>query len=417
LLRPATLIPVAALVVFLYLVLLYVDRRYEVPAGTSVYVDDRGNDVFVRTLREPEKARILRWDYGKYLVEFEKGERGLISQAALKLDNRFFSHFFAFVFSKNEKHTGFPLRRERHQTYYTEPWRGVENASGGVYYRLVFLFTFILAAPGKILKPIAGMVFIAVFGAYSLYQIGEENKGNYGNVSYFKQVSLRIPSEFKGYVFAPNTQWLIRIKVWLGMKNRVLMHGGMNGETLPGSYVVTPGGAGGGDWEFLYRNGPMNLYYVGGYLKEPIARIPAAYTGPVFVTHERTQAALARENRTNAAPLVKGTAYADLKGRYLLYDTAWGKAPEWLLDRVLEGDHLPKRIAAAEAGRLSGMLNAAERALFDRFYAVDGDAGGRRLDGQMKRADRAGLGAILRRTGYAWRPIAQRGPARLYLVD
>lgn len=464
LLRLSVIVPLVSVVVLLLLVTRYDRQRFIVPRGTTVQRDDRGRKEFVRRLQQDTQARIIRWDYDHYYVRFDSGEKGYVSDKALRIrrtlvdkktgkkrtvlvpiPNKTLWHFFPKVFSKNHKEYEIPFAKERHTVRYIDEWLPQKRPNYTVYERLVFPFslllalTFIMAFGGRVLKTATAIIFFTVLTMYALYVTGNESKAKYGWVSYFRQVSIRIPAGFKGWVFVPDTQWLIRVKGFLGLKNRVKRLG-ERPDKLQGAYVVTGGGRGGADWTFIYSNN-KNLYYVDGYFDRILKRIPDDYKGLIGVPHRQWVRRMERFDQQSLR-MLNSLEPKQVTNCYLIQDDAWGEAPQWMLEKMLHPDHLPRQLPPPEGGLEQAFPKKQDQELFLSFYRLQDDGQyhltettripedtieilGRYWDGnkfikpvtQPTEKQRTALSDLLRRAGYGWKLVYANGPGKLFYTE
>lgn len=278
-LRPANSIPAIFLLLVLLLFSSYINRRFSLPTGSAFYVEKKGIYILNGRTKKALQVKILGLEYNHYHVLFPNGRQVFVLRYTLKIKNPVLAHFFPIVFSKSkmQKVNAIPFKKEQHRTWYQERWKGYKRNNGEIYWRLIFPFAlllalaFAIAVPFNAVKSITAMTFFTVLLLYSLFAAGEKYKDNYSNVSYFRQLSLRIPYTYRGTIYVPDRTWYHRVRAFLGLKNRVLMLRHATLHSVKGTYVVadftrgyTPGWARGGlpGWTLLYRNGPARLFHI-----------------------------------------------------------------------------------------------------------------------------------------------------------
>ena len=276
LLRIEYLLLVLLVVFSLALVSRYLTRSTAVNRNTVIYKEENGNRLPAGRLERGTRIRIERWDYGWYRVRATpSGPSGWIPGTALGIDNPWLEHFIPTVFSKNHQPNRIPFKKESHALGYSEQKGGRQRGGREYYFRLTIPILLLLAAAFSLgfsrtlVKTAASILFFSTLLVYSLFAAGELNKHNYGYVSYFKQVSLRIPYGHKGMVFTPNNTWLVRTRAFLGLRDNIVLSHRATPRTIQNAYLITDGKGYTPGWalqraRLVYANGPARLYYIPG---------------------------------------------------------------------------------------------------------------------------------------------------------
>jgi len=251
----------------------FLQRTSRTARTTAIHQETRGVRRVAEQLTRGTEVRVLRWEYRWYKVKSASGKSGWIPRNSLAVANPWLEHFVPTVFSKNERPDAIPFKRERHTVRYKERNSGRLRSRNEVYWRLTMPVLLLLAAafcPGfrrPLFKSIASIGFFTLLLIYSLFAAGDLYKRGYANVSYFRQVALRIPYSHTGMVFTPDRAWLLRVRAFLGMRKEVVLASRATPDTIKGSYLIssikgyTPGWALKGAI-LKYSNGPARLYYI-----------------------------------------------------------------------------------------------------------------------------------------------------------
>ena len=272
-LRWNSLLALAFTLIALHLVDSYLKRTSSTTRQTAIYSKSGGVRRIAGRLKKGTEVHILKWDYRWYRVRTKEGKTGWIPQAAMRISNPWIEHFIPSAFSRNEKPNAIPFKLERHTVYYREMKNGLRRSGNEVYWRLTMPVLLLLAAAfclgfhRPLFKVAASISFFCLLLIFSLFAAGDLYKKGYKNVSYFRQVSLRIPYSHKGMVFAPNNTWLLRLRAFLGIRKEVVLSSRATPANVKGSYLVTSAKGYTPGWALRkavlnYANGPARLYYI-----------------------------------------------------------------------------------------------------------------------------------------------------------
>lgn len=260
---------------FLYILVFFINKPYSTRVVLPVYLKKAGRMILKTRIKPGSSFKVIKKDGNYIRVSYGDAEMGWILARRFDYSANFLQGFFMHTLSRSYKKNERPFPRERHTTWYAEKWKGYKRASTDIYWRIIFPFSlliglaFVMANKNSIIKTLASVMFFSVMTLYAFHIIGEEMTRFDDNSVLFRRLALKIPQSYKGVIYAPDYVWLIRLRAFLGIKNKVMYLRNANPVIVRGSYVVagpagTPGWAWGRakGWKFLSRYGNARLYYV-----------------------------------------------------------------------------------------------------------------------------------------------------------